>query len=90
MSIVYVNDQGTEITLDCLQNISTATVLKIIAKDPLGRKKTWSATLQGTTYVRYLLQDGDINIPGKWQFQSYIEMPGWKGMGEWATVEVKD
>lgn len=26
----------------------------------------------------------------KWEFQSYIEMPGWKGRGEWATVEVKD
>ncbi len=90
MSTIYVNDQGTEITLDCLQNISTATVLKIIAKDPLGRKKKWSATLQGTTHVRYTLQNGDLDIPGIWYVQSYIEMPGWKGRGEWATVEVKD
>lgn len=90
MSVIYVNDQGTEITLDCLQNISTATVMKIIAKNPLGQKKTWSATLQGTNYVRYLLGSGDIDMPGKWQFQSYIEMPTWKGRGEWATVEVKD
>lgn len=90
MSVIYVNDQGTEITLNCLQNISTATVMKIIAKNPLGQKKTWSATLQGTNYVRYLLGSGDIDMPGKWQFQSYIEMPNWKGRGEWATVEVKD
>ncbi len=79
MSTVYVNDQGTEITLDCLQNISTATVLKIIAKDPLGRKKKWSATLQGTTHVRYTLQNGDLDIPGIWYVQSYVEMPGWIG-----------
>ena len=90
MSTVYVNDQGTEIALDCLQNISTATVLKIIAKDPLGRKRKWSATLQGTTHVRYTLQNGDLDIPGIWYVQSYVEMPGWIGRGEWVQITVKD
>lgn len=33
---------------------------------------------------------GDLALPGRWKLQAYIEMPGWKGKGEWAELEVAD
>lgn len=90
MSVIYKNDIGTELLLDCGVNVSTATVMKVRSRNPNGAIKEWTATLSGTNFIKYVLLTGDINVAGKWQFQSYIEMPTWKGRGEWATVEVKD
>jgi len=89
MSVIYVNDIGTELILDCVVVISTATVMKVYAKSPTGVNKTWTAVLHGTTSVKYTLLAGDINTAGKWRVQAYVEMPGWKGRGEWAEIDVK-
>jgi len=90
MSVIYKSDIGTELILDCGVTISTATVMKVRSRNPNGAVKEWVATLNTATSIKYVLLLNDINIAGKWQFQAYIEMPGWKGRGEWATVEVKD
>ena len=90
MSVIYRNDIGTELILDCGVTISTATVMKVRAKSPSGGIKTFDATLNNSTSIKYVLVDGDFNVAGNWQVQAYIEMPGWKGRGEWANIEVKD
>lgn len=64
--------------------------MKVRARNPNGAFKEWVATLNNSTSIKYVLLTGDIDVAGKWQFQPYIEMPGWKGRGEWVTVEVKD
>ena len=89
MSVIYVNDIGTELVLDCGVNISTATLMKVLARNPSGGKKTWVASLNTTTSIKYVLQAGDMAVPGKWKVQSYVEMPGWSGRGEWAEIDVK-
>lgn len=88
MSGIFVGDIGTELLLDCGVNITTATLVKVLAKPPRGSIKSWVGTINGTTNVKYLLQNGDINIPGIWHLQVYIEMPGWKGRGEWVELKV--
>jgi len=90
MSIIYKNDIGTELILDCGVDVSTATVRKVRVRNPFGGVKEFSAVANTSNTIKYVLVDGDFNVAGNWQVQAYIEMPGWKGRGEWATVEVKD
>lgn len=88
MSEVFVGDVGTELLLDCGTDISTATLVKIIARTPRGNKKEWVGTIQGTTLVRYVVGAGDLDYPGNWALQVYVEMPGWSGRGALATLKV--
>jgi hypothetical protein len=89
MTKVFVGDVGTMIVLDCGINLSSATVLKIRAKVPGGAGfREWTGTLNGTQSVSYQVQEGDLNVGGTWLLQAYVEMPDWKGRGEWATMEV--
>ena len=90
MSVIYRNDIGTELILDCGVDVSTATVRKVRAKMPGGGIKEFVAAANTTNTIKYVLLDGAFNVAGVWSVQSYIEMPGWTGRGEWALVEVKD
>ena len=89
MSQVFVGDIGTEIVLDCGAVVSSATARKIYALKPNGTKVTWTATADGTTAIKYVTQINDLDIPGVWQLQAYVEVSGWKGSGEVAELEVK-
>ena len=81
MTTMFVGDVGTEIILDCGVDITTTTVRNIIARKPDGTKVVWTAAVEGTTAIKYIAQTGDL-MAGKWAFQAYVEMPGWKGFGE--------
>lgn len=90
MSAIYKNDIGTELILDCGVDVSTATVRKIRAKMPGGGLKEFVAAANTSDTIRYVLLDGDFNVAGIWYVQSYVEMPGWIGRGEWVQITVKD
>lgn len=87
---IYKNDTGTQIILDCGATITGASVMKVRAKMPSGGVKTFNATFNNPTSISYITQAGDFDVAGNWELQPYIEMPGWKGRGEWASIEVKD
>ncbi|MEO7308530.1 MAG: hypothetical protein ABIR78_05945 [Ferruginibacter sp.] len=61
-------------------NVATAEVKKILFKRPDETKGFWTATADGTKLV-HVLSNGEINMPGLWQFQAYIELAGKKGFG---------
>lgn len=42
----------------------------------------------GINAIKYVTVDGDLDAPGTWKLQAYVEMPGWKGFGEVATLVV--
>lgn len=89
MSEVFTGDVGTEIEVDCGVDVSTATVRKLKVRRPNGTQVEWAASAKGTTKISYVVADGDLSMPGVWQIQAYIEMPGWKGRGGIAKLEVK-
>jgi hypothetical protein len=43
MSVIYRNDVGTELILDCGVDVSTATVRKVRVRNPFGGVKEFSA-----------------------------------------------
>jgi hypothetical protein len=46
MSVIYKNDIGTELILDCGVTISTATVMKVRARNPNGALKEWGRHIE--------------------------------------------
>ena len=88
MSKVFVGDVGTVIILDTKVNITTATVRKILAEKPSGQSVEWTASLEGTTAIKYTIQAGDLDQEGIWMIQAYVEMPGWQGRGDSVRLEV--
>lgn len=90
MSKVYVADVGTEIVLNCGADVSAATVKSIKVQKPDGTTTSWAAVLEGTNYLKYTIQDGDLDQAGAWKVQAYIEIASWKGLGETAKLKVSE
>lgn len=84
---VYVGDVGTEVSLNCGVDISTATVRKILVQKPNTTAVVeWSAMADGANSIRYLTTTSDLDVAGTYLLQPYVELPGWSGKGE--TVEL--
>lgn len=88
------DDIDTRIYVDCEENVSTQTVIKIKYKKPSSDTGDWTAilgtdtvtvngvTLEANTYIYYDTIDGDIDEAGDWNIQAYVELSGgWKGHG---------
>jgi len=87
MSKVYVGDVGTEIILDCKEDISAATVSDILAKKPNGVVVTWIGTVISLTKIKYATVASDLDMAGTWKLQVKVTVAGWSGLGE--TVDLK-
>lgn len=88
MQKYYVNDVGTKLRVDVITDVSAATVLKLKVKKPDGTTDEWDATLEGLTYLTYIIQAGDWDQVGRYLLQAYIEMPGWTGEGDTTSFEI--
>lgn len=87
-SSVYMGDVGTAIILDCVAEVTDATVRSIKVKKANGVRVTWSAALEGTTKIKYVVLAGDLDVVGNWTLQAYIEMPNWSGSGDAVALRV--
>ena len=88
MSTVFTGDVGTVISMDCGENISTATLTKIKVRKSNGQKVVWDAAPDGINAIKYVTVDGDLDVPGTWHLQAYVEMPAWRGSGEVALLVI--
>jgi len=82
----YIGEIGTDIILDTGVDISSATVLQVKYQKPDGVTGEWTGTVQDTTKIRYTLSEDDIDVAGRWTFQSYVEVSGGKWHGETAEI----
>ena len=87
---VYVGDVGTLLIVETFVDLLKATVKKILYKKPDGTTGEWLGTVAegDPTQIRYYLQEGDIDMAGIWKLQVYVEMPGWKGVGDVVILPV--
>ena len=85
---VYVGDIGTDIIVDCGEDISTATKTKISVKKPDGSKVLWSASIYNTNYLKYTTVANDLNQSGKYKVQASLTLGAWSGLGETACFTV--
>lgn len=68
---VYINDKGTEIILDCGEDISSGIEFKILWQDPDGNTGEWIGAVYNSNYVRYV-NPNEWAIDGQWKFQAYV------------------
>lgn len=72
------------ITLDTGTDTTLAAVKKILYEKPSKVKGEWTAT-GSTTFLSYVVVNGDIDVPGLWKFQAYLEIGGKKLFGDIVT-----
>lgn len=82
--MLYNKQSLITITLDTGVDTTTASVKKILYEKPGKIKGEWTAT-SSTTFLSYNLSNGDIDVPGLWKFQAYLEIGGKKSYGTIVT-----
>ncbi len=88
---VFVGDVGTIIYVNVREDISAASIMQLKVFKPVsGREVIWDGVLEGTTKIKYIVQEGDFNEAGEYKVQAYVELPAWRGRGETATFRVYD
>lgn len=86
----YIGEIGTEILVDTGVDITGATDTKIQCKKPDGTIVAWTATISGTTKLKYTIISGDFNQSGTYTLQASLILTGWTGRGETATFDVDE
>ncbi len=76
----FINSGIVTLSLDTSIDITTASTKQILYQKPNGVKGAWTATADGTS-LTYNLSNTDIDVPGVWKFQTYVEIGGKKGYG---------
>lgn len=85
---VYVGDIGTQIVLDCGQDISSATARSIEVRKPDGSTASWPATASGMTAIAYVTLAGSLDMPGPYRLQALVTLPSGTWRGETAQLSV--
>lgn len=95
---IHQYDIGTAITItvkDCdgVVNLSSATLLQIIFLKPDKTRMVVTATpvtsgVDGK--IRYITQDGDLDVVGIWSYEVYVEMSGGKWHSDCGTFRVRE
>ena len=99
MTTFHVGDFGTALILTVEENgatvdISAVTTKTIKLRTPDGRTLTKTATFTTSGVngqFQYTLQQGDLDMPGRWRWQGYLTgLGGWSGhTSEAQPFEVK-
>lgn len=93
---IYIDSIGVTIDLICrdydyaLLDLSTATSLEMCVQRPDGDSVTWTAAYAGTTHeiLRYVTQEYDLDVPGRYQIQGKVTIGAWTGYSETLEFEV--
>ena len=90
MGKIYKGDYNTVIDLDVGEDISTASTYRIYYEKPSGATGYWTASLQGTSIVRYTTVNGDLDEAGVWSLQARVTTASGLWRGETVKVRVYD
>jgi hypothetical protein len=82
MSNVFKNQGYFNLLLDTDIDLSSATVTRILYKNPRGASGYFTATVTATTKLSYQFTNADFAYSGEWQFQAYVEIGGLKAYGD--------
>jgi hypothetical protein len=91
----YVGEIGTEVIIDCGQDITAATNTSIAVLKPDGTTTSWTPaniyTISGATrYLRYVTVAGDFDQAGIYEAQASLTLGSWTGLGETTSFVIYD
>ena len=84
----YVGEYGTQITVNCVATITTATPVSLLVRKPDNSRTIWTPTISGASALLYTTVVGDFNLEGRYSLQASITVGGWVGLGETAEFIV--
>lgn len=87
MSLFKTQSLFTIVAKTGYADLASAEVTRILYKKPGGTTGYWQASVSGESLI-YQVQNGDIDVKGRWSFQAYIELGGLKGYGSMFTKEI--
>lgn len=90
MSKHYVGDIGVNITINCQQNISTATNRTIEFTKPDGSTASVAGTIHASNYLRFTTVSGTLDTAGKWFAQAKFVLGSWNGRGDTISFDILD
>lgn len=86
---VFQNQGLLALKLDTGQDVSSASVKRILYRKPDGSSGYWTATQEGTSVLVYNLLNTDLDQIGVWTFQAFVTIAGKNGYGEYVQKEIK-
>jgi hypothetical protein len=90
----YVGEYGTAIYVNCGQDISGASDIKIFIERPDGSILQKTATVEvfqgSNNYVMFMIEDGDFNQIGTYTGQVQLVLGPWRGKGREFTIDVEE
>lgn len=84
----YVDDVGTEVLVDTVEDISTATIVKLNVRKPSGTEVEWAGAIYQNHYIRYIIQADDLDEPGEYAIQADVTTPSGHWLGSTAVLSV--
>lgn len=85
---IFTNQGYLSITLDTGITITGATVKRILYTKPDGTSGYFTASASGTTALTYQFGNDDLDIAGRWRFQTFVTIGGLDAWGEIYTHRV--
>lgn len=88
-SKVKVGDIGTELLVDVCVDITAATEVRIYVMKPGATAPVvWSASVYETRYLRHVCVLGDLDVPGEYMVEAWVQLPGGQWRGDVGTFRV--
>lgn len=84
---VYVDDIGTQISVDVGTTISGATEVTLEVKKSDGTAVSWDASVSGQT-ASVTIESGDFDVAGIYLLQVKLTIDGFTGKGETTSFTV--
>lgn len=88
MSKTYIGDTGTEVILDCGQDVSSASARTIEARKPDGSTVSWPAVAEGANGIKATSAADTFDQAGAWRLQARVTIGAGTWRGETATLRV--
>jgi len=85
----FVGDTNTKIILDVDDQVPNISLARINFIRPDGSRGHWNAFAEEET-IFHITVSTDLNMPGQWLVQAYIESPTWTGQGFPAKMRVRE
>jgi len=87
---LFVGVKGVKFVLETGENLVSSKRAGIYAVDPAGDSRIWLADeIRGSRLV-YYVREGDIDMSGIWQIQSFADFGNWKAFGERIIIPVEE
>ena len=86
--VIILGDAGTELLVDCGEDLAGALDPTIHVRKPDGSEVAWAAEVVDATWLRYVTRPGDVDQAGPHLVQAGFTLGGWTGRGQADTFLV--